>query len=432
MFIPPQPRYRLYGGAMNYLCVLRDVLMRRVHSGEDVASVERKLTVTMGMPEAILVPQARFGLYLALRQLIKPGQEVILSPYTIYDVINMVVCAGGQPVFADTERETCNMDLREVMRLVNSRTGAVITTHLHGLASGIEELASYCAEKHIPLIEDAAQAFGGYVNSKALGSFGDVGIFSFGRVKNVNSFYGGAVVCRDRAVAAGIRAALAKLPYEATNRLVKRVAHCLIGDLLTNPVIFRVLTFWIFRYACLREVQSVNKLVQTEDDPVPRTEVPEVYKRRITPMQARLIDAQLDRVNEQTAERIARARRYDEGLADLQQIMRPPLRQDRSHIYLSYPIQVLDRWDLVKFLMRHGRDVSVQHITNTADLPCFSEFSRDCHNARMNAGQVVLLPTYPRYSMAEVDKTISLLRSYFSVLPRPTTDISQRETALGN
>jgi len=172
--------------------------------------------------------------------------------------------------------------------------------------------------------------------------------------------------------------------------------------------------------------------VQTEDDPVPRTEVPEVYKRRITPMQARLIDAQLDRVNEQTAERIARAQRYDEGLADLQQIMRPPLRQDRSHIYLSYPIQVVDRWDLVKFLMRHGRDVSVQHITNTADLPCFSDFRRDCHNARMTAGQVVLLPTYPRYSMAEVDKTIALLRSYFSVRPRQTADIPHREAALGS
>jgi perosamine synthetase len=111
MFIPPQPRYRLYGGAMNYMRVLRDVLMRRVHSGEDVERVERKLAVRVGLPEAIMVPRARFGLCLALRQLINPGKEIILSPYTIYDVINMVVCAGGRPVFAEPERETCNMDL---------------------------------------------------------------------------------------------------------------------------------------------------------------------------------------------------------------------------------------------------------------------------------------------------------------------------------
>src|SRR5262249_17406339 len=114
----------------------------------------------------------------------------------------------------------------------------------------------------------------------------------------------------------------------------------------------------------------------------------------------------------------------------LQQVMLPPLRRDHSHIYLSYPVQVLDRWDLVKFMMRHGRDVSVQHITNTADLACFSEFRRECHNARMTAGQVVLLPAYSPYSMAEVDKTIAVLRSYFSLRPHPTADTSQREAAL--
>ena len=155
------------------------------------------------------MPQGRFGLYLALRQLIKPGQEVILSPYTIYDVVNMVICAGGKPVFADIERETCNLDPREVEQLVSSHTGAVITTHLHGLSSSrIEELAAFCRERGIPLIEDAAQAFGGAVGGKPVGSFGDVGIYSFGRVKNVNAFYGGAVVCRDPAVAARIRAEL--------------------------------------------------------------------------------------------------------------------------------------------------------------------------------------------------------------------------------
>ena len=432
MFMPPLPRFRFYGGAKNYLRVTRDVILRRVYSGEDIPRVERKLATRIGSPEAILVPQARFGLYLALRQLIKPGQEVILSPYTIYDVVNMVICAGGRPVFADVERETCNIDLREVVRLANSRTAAVIATHLHGLASSIEELARFCKEKDIPLIEDAAQTFGGRVNGKAVGSFGDIAIFSFGRVKNVNSFYGGAVACRDRAMADGIRAALAELPYEATSRLVKRVAQCFLADLLTHPLIFRTLTFWIFRYACLQNVQSVNKLVQTEDDPVPRTEVPEVYKRRITPMQARLIDAQLDRVDEETGARIARARRYGKGLADLQQVMIPPLREDYSHIYLSYPIQVLDRWDLVRFMMRHGRDVSVQHITNTAELSCFSEFRRDCHNARKTAEQVVLLPTYPRYSMAEVDKTIAALRTYFSVRPHATADPSKQEAVLSS
>ena len=191
-------------------------------------------------------------------------------------------------------------------------------------------------------------------------------------------------------------------------RLLKRIAQCLITDLSAHPVVFRCLTFWVFRYACLHDVQSVNKLVQTEDGATLRTEVPESYQRRITPMQARLIDAQIDQIDADSNQRIARARRYREGLAGLQQVMLPPDREDRSHTYLCFPVQVRNRWDVVKFMMRNGRDLSVQHITNTADLPCFAEFHRDCPNARATSEQVVLLPTYPSYAMREVDKTVSV------------------------
>jgi dTDP-4-amino-4,6-dideoxygalactose transaminase len=94
MFVPPQARYRMYGGVSNYLRAVRDFVTGRVYAGDDTARVERRLATCSQMADAVLVAQGRFGLYLALRQLIKPGQEVILSPYTIYDVVNMVRLRG--------------------------------------------------------------------------------------------------------------------------------------------------------------------------------------------------------------------------------------------------------------------------------------------------------------------------------------------------
>src|SRR6185503_17787272 len=102
----------------------------------------------------------------AVKALIKPGRKVILSPYTIADVVNMVVCAGGEPVFADIERETCNVDAAEVERLIDDQTGAVMVTHFYGLACDIERIAKICKDRNVPLIEDAAQAFGVRVNGK--------------------------------------------------------------------------------------------------------------------------------------------------------------------------------------------------------------------------------------------------------------------------
>ena len=66
-------------------------------------------------------------------------------------------------------------------------------THLHGLACDMDVIPRLCAERGVPLIEDAAQAFGARFGGRPVGSFGDVGIFSFGKYKNVNAFLGGVL-----------------------------------------------------------------------------------------------------------------------------------------------------------------------------------------------------------------------------------------------
>ena len=125
----------------------------------------------------------------------------------------------------------------------------------------------------------------------------------------------------------------------------------------------------------------------------------------MTPMQARLVGAQLDDVDQNSTARLSIAKIYHEGLKDIPGIRLPPLREDGSHIYLSYAVQVPDRLDLVKYLMRYGRDCVIQHIRNTADLDCFSEFARECPNARRTANEVLLLPTYPGYRRSQAEKT---------------------------
>jgi hypothetical protein len=74
---------------------------------------------------------------------------------------------------------------------------------------------------------------------------------------------------------------------------------------------------------------------------------------------------------------------------------------------------VKDRADFLRFMMREHRDVAAQHLRNCAGLPCFEEFARDCPNARVTANSVALLPTYPRYGAADVDRNIAAVRRYF-------------------
>jgi perosamine synthetase len=409
----PRPRFRFYGSRSNYPMIARDWLARRLTAGDDLAAAETAVARFVGADEAVAMPQARVGIFLALKALVQAGQKVVLSPYTIHDVINMVICAGGRPVFADIERETCNIDAAQIEALVDGDTGAVLVTHLHGLACDIERIRAFCERRGVPLLEDAAQAFGCKVAGRQVGTFGTAGIYSFGMAKNVNSLYGGMVVTNDRALACRLREDLGDCPYTDEKTLMQRAAFCMIGDTITARPIFWLGPYWLFRYGCLHDVKALNNQLRGESDPVRRDAIPAHYLRRLTPMQARMIARQLAAVDTQSEIRIEYARIYQAGLADLPQIIQPPLREDGSHIYQTYPIQVPDRQCLLKYLMNYLRDVTIQHLRNTADLDCYREFHRDCPNARATSEQVLLLPTYPSYGRANVERNIALIRRYF-------------------
>lgn len=413
MFLPSPSRSRFYGSFSMYLKVAIEALAGRIESGDDVATVERSLSARLGGRHVVCMPQARVGIFLVLRALTRTKRKVILSPYTIHDVINMVICAGAEPVFADIDRATCNISTVAIDELIDEDTAAVMVTHLHGLACDIEGVAKLCRERGIALVEDTSQSFGASVGGRPLGTFGRAGIYSFGMAKNVNCLYGGAVVTDDEVLADVLRHELAQFRYTGPSILLKRAAFCLTGEVLTWPPIFKIATFWVFRYGYLHNVEALNKRVRGEDAPKIKTEIPEHYLRRMTPMQARLLLPQLTKVDRLTAIRISYAKIYDEGLADLTEIIRPPLRTDGSHIYLNYAIQVRDRNALLRYLMTHGRDLTVQHMGNNADYACYAAWKRECANARATANQVLLLPTYPGYGESEVGRNVALIRQYF-------------------
>ena len=413
MFTSPRSRARFYARSTNYAAVARDALRGRIHEGNDVAAIERDLAAYFGVKHAIAMPQARVGIYFTLKFLTAKKKKVVLSPYTIHDVINMVICAGATPVFADIDRKTCNIDTAEVAKLVDDETGAVMVTHLHGLACDIEGVAAVCRAKGVPLVEDTSQSFGARVAGQRLGTFGDAGIFSFGMAKNVNCLYGGVVTTDRDDLAAYLRESLAGLPYQDAELLLRRAAFCLTGDFMTADVVFPLSTFWIFRFGYLHQVEALNKRWRGEDAPKIKEQIPESYLRRMTPMQARLLKPQIPEVDRLSQIRIGYARIYDQ-LSRIPEIITPPLREDGSHIYLNYAIQVPDRHALLRYLMQHGRDLTVQHMGNNADYECYARWHRDCPNARATGTSVLLLPCYPGYGEDEVTKNVELIQRYFA------------------
>lgn len=384
-----------------------------MRTGEDSSALEKAICERNQTRFAQCTPTARVAIYLSIKGIIAPKQKVILSPYTISDVVNMVICAGGIPVFADLAPGTCNIDPDAIEQCIDSETGAVLITHLHGLSCDMDRISAICQGADIPLIEDAAQAFGARHKGQALGTFGRAGIYSFGMYKNVNSFLGGMLVTSDKQLYQQVRETITTYPYQQTAAYLKQVLSGIITDVATWPPLFKLLTFPLFRYIFLHDLKVLNKQVTFDHNPERKTKIPQNYLQQLTPLQARLIQKQLPLVEGNSQKRIEHAKRYSEGLHGINAITLPPLRTDGSHIYTYFPIQVRQRAKLLKHLMRNGCDVAAQHLKNCAELPCFSSYFRECPVAKETAEQLVLLPTYPRYGSTDIERNIAVIQDYY-------------------
>jgi len=416
LFNAPQPRSRLYTTGEAYCKGTLAAVSGWGYSSNDTENLEQELGKLHEGCAAIAMPMARVGIYLVLKNLIRVGQKVILSPYTISDVVNMVLCAGGVPLFADIEEGgSCNIDARAVANLIDTYDdiGGVLVTHFYGLICNIEPILVACRRRGIPVIEDAAQSFDAKLDGRRAGTLGHAGVFSFGLLKNVTGFIGGAVITTDTALEVKIRADLEKMSIYPRSMLLKRMAKGAVFDIATTPVVFDTAVYWSFRSAALHNIKFFNNKLDTDLNPVAYSQFPDAYAYRMSGVQAGIIRKQFERCGRQTQERIAKAQIYYNGLKDLPALKLPPMRADGSHIYCYYAILCEQRDRLARWMTEQFRDIQVSHHRNCASLPCFSDYQRDCPNAEHTAQSVIYLPTYAGYRQSEVEKNVEVICDYF-------------------
>jgi len=160
--------------------VLRSGKVNALVHGLQNRAFEKEFASYVGAPYAIAVSNGTVALELALRALgIGPGDEVIVPARSFFATTSAVVAVGAQPVFADVEPDTQNIDPDSVERMIGEATRAIICVHLAGLPCDMSRLCEIASSHSLRLIEDCAQAHGATWNGQEVGSFGDAAAFSF-------------------------------------------------------------------------------------------------------------------------------------------------------------------------------------------------------------------------------------------------------------
>ncbi len=151
---------------------------------------------------AVAVSSGTCGLHLGLLALgIKPGDEVITTPFSFVASSNAILYVGAKPVFVDINPRTLNLDPSQVEAAITPRTKAVLGVEAFGNPSHMIELANLCQKHEIPLIEDSCEGFGGTHRGRPIGSFGRLGVFAFYPNKQITCGEGGMIVTDDERIA---------------------------------------------------------------------------------------------------------------------------------------------------------------------------------------------------------------------------------------
>ena len=347
--------------------VVADVFAsQQFRGGPHSDAFESAVAAYVGARHAIGVASGTDAIYLALKALdLRPGDEVITTPFTFFATAGAIVNAGGTPVFADIDPVTYTIDPERIASRISERTRVIMPVHLYGHCADMDAVSAIAEQHGLPIIEDTAQAIGALYKGKPAASMGLMGALSFYPTKNLGAAgEGGMILTSDDATAQRLR----MLRCHGANTLY---VHEIVG---TNS--------------------------------------------HLHALQAAVLNVKLRHLDNWNAARRAHAARYTEALGAIPGIVTPVERPDCTHVYHQYVVRVPQRDACRKLFSERGIGCGVFYPVPLHRQQCFAGLDRaaDCPVADAASREVLALPIYPELTPAQIDEVIGALRDHVAAV----------------
>lgn len=260
--------------------------------GPEVQALEREWAEYFNVKHAISVNSCTSGLYCAVGAVgTEPGDEIIVSPYTMSASATAALIYGGIPVFSDIEEDCFCVDPADIERKITPRTRAIIAVDIFGQPIASGQIRKIARKHGIYVIEDAAQAPGAMYKDKYAGNLGDIGVYSLNYHKHIHSGEGGIVVTNDDRLADRVR-------------LIRNHAESVV------------------------DAKGEKDLVNMVG-----------FNYRMTELEAAVVRCQLKKLKGLIDARVKNCEYYTRNLADIPAITLPKVRKDCRHSFYVYPMK---------------------------------------------------------------------------------------------
>jgi len=337
-------------------------------NGDNLAAFEKEIAAYLGARHAFGMASGSDALLLGLVACgIGEGAEVILHANAFVAAVEAIRWAGAKPVLVDMQEKDFGPAPDQVEKMITKKTKALVVVHMYGHPVDLGPAVEICQKKGLLLIEDSSHAHGAEYKGKRVGTFGTVGCFSCGVVKNLNAFGdAGFCITDDPAIAE-------KLDLLRVHGQKEKNQH----------------NFYGFN-SRLDELQAVVLRIKLRD---------------------------LDKDNKRREEI---ARRYAEAFSSLKGITPPPMDKDKKSVYHRYVIRSPRRDELMKYLQSQGIGVGIQYSTPLHKQIAWKEKGYGDYHlpiAERVAKEILSIPMYPELQEEEVEYVITKIEEFFSKKP---------------
>lgn len=371
-------------------------------------ALERAVEQFFGTGAAVAFWKGRIALYAILRAMgIGAGDEVILPGYTCVMVPGPVIYAGATPVYADIDAQTYNLRPGEVERLITPRARAIFVQHTYGIPAPVAEIRRLADARGIAVIEDCCHTFGGRLDGKLLGTFGDAAFFSGQWNKPFSTGLCGIALLRDAAVVERVRAEQESYPLPSRKAAFMLAAQLLVYEMCIYPRTTALATRlfrWLTKKGAVVGSSSKAEFERT---------LPAGYALRPAPVQMKLARLEVGRVAANMSHRKRVAQRYREALPAMGYAL-PPESPAWDAPLLRFPLRVANKDEALARAARHGVEIGSWfecplHPIET-DQAQFGYRDGMCPVAERAAREVINLPTHRRVRSGDVERTLRFVR----------------------
>ena len=379
-------------------------------SGKDVsARLREEFTGRLGVRYCFLTCTGRAGLTILLRGLARLAPErrdVIVPSYTCYSVAASVIKAGLRPQAVDICPETLDYDQDELRSADLGRALAVVATNLYGLPSDSGRLGRIAGGHGAFLVDDAAQALGATISGRPCGTWGDAGLFSLDKGKNVSAIDGGVLVAHEDRVGRAIEREWSTLAASTASGAIEGCLKAIAYSVMLRPFLYGI-PARIPQLGLGQTIFTTDFTLQLPSRPL-----------------VALAEVMLRKQETFTRARVANATALLDGLRDASGIRTIAPHPEAAPVYLRLPILARNeytRHQTIQALRAAGIGATGSYPAALADVPALKRYlavpGRRASGGREVARRMVTLPTHPFVSPGDVERMIDVVMRVADGMP---------------